>query len=101
MYMNLKPNRHKRISFDTTTMTSSVFISPPPHRPIKFSSPPNLIFCSGPPPNCFGLKFSGGCYHASIQELYIHIQAYWEHCVMLANAETWYIWNPEIFRTLL
>ena len=33
-----------------------------------------------------------------IQELYIHIQAYWEHCVVLANAETWYIWNPEIFK---
>ena len=57
MYMNLKPNKHKRISFDTTTMASVGFIGPPlnlapPH-------PPNLIFCSGPPPNYFGLKFLG------------------------------------------
>ena len=28
------------------------------HRPpLKFSSLPNLIFCSGPPHNFFGLKF--------------------------------------------
>ena len=28
------------------------------HRPpLKFSSLPNLIFCSGPPDNFFGLKF--------------------------------------------
>ena len=26
MYMNLKPNQHKRISFNTTTMTSLGFI---------------------------------------------------------------------------
>ena len=29
MYMNLKPNQHKRISFNTTTMTSLGFIGPP------------------------------------------------------------------------
>ena len=29
MYMNLKPNQCKRISFNTTTMTSLVFIAPP------------------------------------------------------------------------
>ena len=52
MYMNLKPIQHKRISFNTTTMTSLGFKGPP----LKFSSPPNLIFCSGPP-NYFGLKF--------------------------------------------
>ena len=51
MYMNLKPNKHKRISFNTTTMASLGFIAPPP--------PPNLIFCSGPSPNYFGLKFLG------------------------------------------
>ena len=45
MYMNLKPDQHKRILFNTTTMTSLGFIDPP----LKFSSPPlNLIFCSGP-----------------------------------------------------
>ena len=44
MYMNLKPNQHKRISFNTTTMTSLGFIGPPK----------NLV-----PPNYFGLKFLG------------------------------------------
>ena len=40
MYMNLKPNqKRKRISFNTTTMTSSGFIAP-----LKSSSHPNLIF---------------------------------------------------------
>ena len=29
MYINLKPNQHKRISFNTTTMTSLGFIGPP------------------------------------------------------------------------
>ena len=29
MYMNLKPNKHKRISFNTTTMTSLGFIGLP------------------------------------------------------------------------
>ena len=59
--MNLKLNKHKRISFNTTTMASLGFIAPPP--------PPNLIFCSGPPPQLFWpeifrspLKL-GGCYH--------------------------------------
>ena len=43
MYMNLKPNKHKRI----TNMASLGFIAPPP----KILSPPlNLIFCSVPPP---------------------------------------------------
>ena len=63
MYMNLKPNKHKRISFNTMTMALLGFISPPPPPPkilgpsIKFSSAPNLIFCSGPPLNYFGLEF--------------------------------------------
>ena len=54
MYMNLKPNQHKIISFNTTIMTSLVFIGPP----LNLAPPPNLIFCSGPP-NYFGLKFLG------------------------------------------
>ena len=29
MYMNLKPNKHKRISFNTMTMASLGFIGPP------------------------------------------------------------------------
>ena len=45
MYMNLKPNNYKRISFNTTTMTSLWFIGPPPK--------------IGGPPNYFGLKFLG------------------------------------------
>ena len=67
--MNLKPNKHKRISFNTMTMTLLGFISPF----LKSSSPPlNLIFCSGSP-NYFDLKFLGpplklgkGCYHVLI-----------------------------------
>ena len=58
MYMNLKPNQHKRIYFNTTIMTSLGFIGPP----LNLAPPPNLIFCSGPPPsppNYFGLKFLG------------------------------------------
>ena len=58
--MNQKPNKHKRINFNTTTMASLGVHSP---SPLKFSSPPlpNSIFCSGPPspPNYFGLKFLG------------------------------------------
>ena len=58
--MNLKPNQHKRISFNTTIMASLGFIVPL----LKFQVPhPNLIFCSGPPPspppNYFGLEFLG------------------------------------------
>ena len=30
MYMNLKPNKHKIISFNTTTMASLGFLDPPP-----------------------------------------------------------------------
>ena len=46
MYMNLKPNQSKRISFNTTTMASLGFIGPPPE---SFRSPPKTG--------------SGGCYH--------------------------------------
>ena len=42
MYVNLKPNKRKRISFNTTTMTSLGFIGPPPK--ILAPPPPNLIF---------------------------------------------------------
>ena len=53
MYMNLKPNKHKTISFNTTTMTSLGFIIAPPKilgPPLNLATLPNLIFCSGPPP---------------------------------------------------
>ena len=30
MYMNLNPNKHKIISFNTTTMASLGFLAPPP-----------------------------------------------------------------------
>ena len=49
MYMNLKPNQHKRISFNTATMASWVHRPPP----LKF----NFLLRS--PPNYFGLKFLG------------------------------------------
>ena len=43
--MNLKPNKHKRISFNTTTMASLGFITPP----LKFSSPQIQSFAQVPP----------------------------------------------------
>ena len=50
MYMNLKPNKHKKITFNTTTMASLGFIivrspslSPPP--------PPHIKGGVGPPEN--------------------------------------------------
>ena len=39
MYMNLKSNQHKRISFNTTTMTSLGFRGPPLNL-----APPKFIF---------------------------------------------------------
>ena len=41
MYMNLKPNQHKIISFNTTTMTSLGFIGPPKilGRPLNLALP--------------------------------------------------------------
>ena len=48
MYMNLKPNQHKRISSNTTTMTSLGFIALTLPPPVKFSSPQIYFFCSGP-----------------------------------------------------
>ena len=56
--MNLKPNNHKTISFNTTTMASLGFkgLFLKFRSPLKFSSPPpppppppNSIFCSGLP----------------------------------------------------
>ena len=42
MDMNLKPNKHKRISFNTTTLASLGFIGPPkilePRAPLLFCS---------------------------------------------------------------
>ena len=51
MYMNLKRNQHKRISFNTTTMISLGFIGPPPSLSLAPPPPPNLVFSSGPPPS--------------------------------------------------
>ena len=80
--MNLKPNQHKRISFNTTIMASLGFIVPL----LKFQVPhPNLIFCSGPPPQkkkklfwseLFRSlpKIRGGCYHdlSTADKIYKH-----------------------------
>ena len=76
MYMNLKPNKHKIISFNTTTMTSLGFIAPPPLKflvPLEFNSPQKLIFCSGPPPNYFGLKFLGPLLKLGDSKKLIHL----------------------------
>ena len=48
MYMNLKPNKHKRISFNTMTMASLGFIPPPLPKILAPPPTPNLIWCSGP-----------------------------------------------------
>ena len=53
--MNLKPNKHKRISFNTTSMASLGFIA----APLKFSSPPQIYFFAQVHPNYFGVKFLG------------------------------------------
>ena len=45
MYMNLKPNKNKIISFNTTTMTS-------------LKLPPNFFFFAQIPPNYFSLKYT-------------------------------------------
>ena len=56
MYMNLKPNKHKRISFNTTTVASLGFIGPP----LNSAPPPIFIFLlRSPAPNYFGLKSLG------------------------------------------
>ena len=46
MYMNLKPSKHKRISFNTTTMASLGFIAPL----LKFTSPLKFNFLLRYPP---------------------------------------------------
>ena len=43
MYMNVKPNQHKRTSFNTSTMTSLGFIGPP-----KILGPPLNLALSPP-----------------------------------------------------
>ena len=68
MYMNLRPNKHKRKSFNTMTIASLGFIGPPKtfRSPLSLT-PPN--FFAQVPPNLFGpkflgpLKLGGGCYH--------------------------------------
>ena len=57
MYMNLKPNQHKRISFNTTTMTSLGFIASAPKilgPPLNLAPPKfNFLLRSPPPPQLF------------------------------------------------
>ena len=52
MYMNLKPNKHKRISFNTTTMASLGFIAPPKvlDSPLNLAPPPQIQFFAQVPP---------------------------------------------------
>ena len=59
--MNLKPNQHTRISFNTTTMTSLGFLGPPPKilSPPLNLAPPQIQYFAQVPPNYFGLKFLG------------------------------------------
>ena len=55
MHMKIRPNKHKGISFNTTTMTSLGFIAPP----LKFSPSPQIQFFTQALPNYFRLKFLG------------------------------------------
>ena len=50
MYMNVKPNKHKIIYFNTTTMAPLEFIAPaPPPPPSKILGPSlNLVKFSSP-----------------------------------------------------
>ena len=59
--MNLKPNQHKRISFNSTTMTSLGFIGPPKilGPPLNLAPPPKFNFLLRSPHNYFGLKVLG------------------------------------------
>ena len=57
--MNLKPNKHKRISFNTTTMATLGFIAPPKilGPPLNLAPSPQIqLFAQVPP------KIRGG-YH--------------------------------------
>ena len=51
MYVNLKPNQHKRISLNSTTKASLGFIDHPPKilgSPLNFTPPPKIkFFASG------------------------------------------------------
>ena len=55
MYMNLKPNQHKRISFNTSTMTSLGLIGPPKvlGPPLNLA-PPQIYFFAQVPPKIGG-----------------------------------------------
>ena len=62
--MNVKPNKHKRISFNTATMASLGFIGPPkilgPTLNLAPPSPQINFFAQvSPLTNYFGLKFLG------------------------------------------
>ena len=48
MYMNLQPNKHKIITFNTTTMASLGFIIV---RPSPYPPPPHIKGGVGPPKN--------------------------------------------------
>ena len=72
MYMNLKPNKHKRISFNTTTMTSLGFIGLPKilGPPLNLAPPKFNFLLRSPLPQLFWseifrspLKLGEGCYH--------------------------------------
>ena len=70
MYMTLKPNQHKRISFNTTTMTSLGFIGLPKilGPPLNLA-PPKFNFLLRSPQLFWSeifrspLKVGGGFYH--------------------------------------
>ena len=113
MYMNLKPNQQKRISFNPSTMTLLGFIAPPKIlgpplnlAPPKFNFLPRCppIFCLkylGPP-----LKWGGGggggggCYHAitcnftkSCTSLQIFFKGLYGRCrraVLKNNLNDWF-----------
>ena len=61
MYMNLKPNKHKIISFNTTTMTSLGFGGPSKTLgpPLNFAPPKFNFLLRSPTPQLVWSEFLG------------------------------------------
>ena len=76
--MNLKPNKHKRISFSTATMTSLGFVGTPLNlAPPKFNfllRTPQLFWSEifSPPPKIRGAATMQGHLHLKVRSVSFH-----------------------------